>query len=1124
MTAPTVSLTTPTNEATLSGTTNVTATATDNVAVAGVQFTIDNQNLGTEDTAAPYSVSWNTTTAGNGTHTLTAIVRDAAGNRATSTRSVVVLNNITTTSCTLNGVTFATGNSLLFFSANTVAYPATCASISQVRTCTNGVLSGSSAYASASCVVTGAPDVPPPAAMIKSIFLFQVGGWTGVANRQDLDLEWPLYGGPDAYVRRSPDILAHQMSLIADLGPNVAIAVLLMTDTDSNLSGYGACWNGTWGRLPGRCSTGTLLHPFAMYDHVRAAARHAGVRYLPEFSLMNYDGVRGSGVLPKLQQAISWWRTKLPDPYAAKSPDGKYYVVLDSLAQQTALSAADKVALITYMKSQTDIIWLDRMVNASTPPTNTYYHDNVFHLVWGDETVQDWYDSFERDGMHWTFLTNKSVHTYASSTDAAYKFSQVAQLKWLNVAPHSPTKYPVMIDQWNEYAEYHMFEPSSRHSTRIYDYIKWMLSRQPNVVPPETVAPVVSISAPVASSNVSGTVVVSATASDNVGVAGVQFKLDGVNLGNEDTVAPHFVSWNTASTTNGTHTITAVARDAAGNRATSTVSVTVNNPVAVRHLTMPVRPAGRQGMTSQNAPGMDGPAVYQRLVSDFGFGVKQYGIWWGYLEASGQLSTATATTCPAGYSLYPKNESERAQLGYHRYHCYKDVYIANFDRFFSEDAQYGLQVSAVLWNAPRIYRDPRCTSVPSWAAEPSLSGCVPRDDAMDDYEDYVNFLASRYNGGVRGKIDYFVVWNEVEAAESFDYYPTVPNTGVLTQAQVDLWTHKYADMMRRAHTAVARHMTSTMILASTHSRWEPKQSGAAEKAQIGSRAVLEGLWRDLGIGIEWAVAVHPYGDPVVDTEPADSYLFANLQRKVVDFATARLRALGITNPDRYPQNYIAATEQSPFNIDQPDLTYRAKQLCMQHDTALKIPNLLYVVNNHFYQSTSTDKFGIIPYTVSQDLHDALTTPTGQAYAATNPAVWKRNDTNYCCVNAGVGCLYPKDTVAPTGMLSAADCTIGIKGWAQDMDVPQGAVDVHLYIDKPTGVDNNSGFVAHMLANRNNSCNPVCGIHTFIFPIPDRFRDGLLHRVYVYAIDMNRGTHGSPLLPGATTTKTFQCSL
>src|SRR2546425_628236 len=92
----------------------------------------------------------------------------------------------------------------------------------------------------------------------------------------------------------------------------------------------------------------------------------------------------------------------------------------------------------------------------------------------------------------------------------------------------------------------------------------------------DTTPPTVSISAPVNGATVSGSAVtVSASASDNVGVSGVQFKLDGANLGAEVTAAPYSTTWNTTLAANGSHTLTAVARDAAGNTATSAaVSVT----------------------------------------------------------------------------------------------------------------------------------------------------------------------------------------------------------------------------------------------------------------------------------------------------------------------------------------------------------------------------------------------------------------------------------------------------------------------------------------------------------------------------------------------------------------------
>ncbi|HJS37877.1 MAG TPA: Ig-like domain-containing protein [Burkholderiales bacterium] len=102
---------------------------------------------------------------------------------------------------------------------------------------------------------------------------------------------------------------------------------------------------------------------------------------------------------------------------------------------------------------------------------------------------------------------------------------------------------------------------------------------------PDNTPPSVSISAPANGATVSGIVVVKASASDNRGVAGVQFRLDGADHGAEDTAAPYEVAWDTSSVPNGSHTLTAVARDAAGNGATSTpVTVTVANgvPQAIR--------------------------------------------------------------------------------------------------------------------------------------------------------------------------------------------------------------------------------------------------------------------------------------------------------------------------------------------------------------------------------------------------------------------------------------------------------------------------------------------------------------------------------------------------------------
>jgi plastocyanin len=98
--------------------------------------------------------------------------------------------------------------------------------------------------------------------------------------------------------------------------------------------------------------------------------------------------------------------------------------------------------------------------------------------------------------------------------------------------------------------------------------------------PPDTTAPTVSITSPAAGATVSGSIAITATATDNVAMGGVQFRLDGVNVGSEVTGAgpAYSFNWITTGATNGTHALSAVARDAANNTATSAgVSITVSN-------------------------------------------------------------------------------------------------------------------------------------------------------------------------------------------------------------------------------------------------------------------------------------------------------------------------------------------------------------------------------------------------------------------------------------------------------------------------------------------------------------------------------------------------------------------
>ena len=95
----------------------------------------------------------------------------------------------------------------------------------------------------------------------------------------------------------------------------------------------------------------------------------------------------------------------------------------------------------------------------------------------------------------------------------------------------------------------------------------------------DNVAPAVSISAPTENSVVSGnSVTLTTNASDDIGLASIQFKIDGVSYGPTSAVSPYSLTWDSTTVSDGPHSLVAVALDTSGNYATSSaVTFTVHN-------------------------------------------------------------------------------------------------------------------------------------------------------------------------------------------------------------------------------------------------------------------------------------------------------------------------------------------------------------------------------------------------------------------------------------------------------------------------------------------------------------------------------------------------------------------
>lgn len=97
--------------------------------------------------------------------------------------------------------------------------------------------------------------------------------------------------------------------------------------------------------------------------------------------------------------------------------------------------------------------------------------------------------------------------------------------------------------------------------------------------------PAATVTAPAANATVKATVALTATATAsmtyNLTIASVAFMVDGTTVGTA-TMSPYTVNWDTTKVANGSHMITAVATDSAGDMGTSpAVTVTVGNAGAM---------------------------------------------------------------------------------------------------------------------------------------------------------------------------------------------------------------------------------------------------------------------------------------------------------------------------------------------------------------------------------------------------------------------------------------------------------------------------------------------------------------------------------------------------------------
>ncbi|MEW6304923.1 MAG: Ig-like domain-containing protein [Verrucomicrobiota bacterium] len=622
---PELFLSEPEDGAIVSGAVAVSAQVSDDIGVAGVQFQLDGANLGAEVLSEPFTISWNTTAVPNGSHTLTAIARDTAGNPAAAYPITVFVENAVSTiwiedSLPAGAVPGASGGDAWAWVSNPAPYSGALAHQSAIA---SGIHQQYFQGATATLTVNPGDALfvyvhPDPANPPSEIMLqWNDGSWEHRAYWGANNIDWGIDGTASRRFM-GPLPPPGQWTRLEVPAYLVGLDGRTLNGMAFTLFGGRATWDYV-GAMAGNFPPPDTSPPDVYFmEPEEGAVVSASITVSAEASddsgvasvQIQLDGVNLGPEMTFDPFAITWDTTAVPN--------GTH--TLTAVARDFAGNQA-----------------------VSAPVTVTVDNGTAVATVWIDDVLPTGATPGASGGDAWTWVNDPAPYSGASAHQSAalpglhqHYFSGATATLAVNPGDTlfayvylDPANPPTEIMlQWNDGSWEHRAywgannidwgingTASRRFMGALPPPGQWTRLEVPasavglesrtlngmaftlydgratwdfvgatndNPPPPDSAPPAVALTAPANNATVAGTIVISADASDNVAVAGVQFKLNGGDLGVELASAPYTMNWNTAAVPNGTYTLTAVARDAAGNQATSSpATVNVNNETTV---------------------------------------------------------------------------------------------------------------------------------------------------------------------------------------------------------------------------------------------------------------------------------------------------------------------------------------------------------------------------------------------------------------------------------------------------------------------------------------------------------------------------------------------------------------
>jgi len=554
---PTVSLTAPADGATVSGSIVLSASASDNTAVDHVNFLVDGNNVGTA-TSAPWSINWNSASVADGQHSITAVGFDTVGNSTTSSaHTVTVSNNAPPTSISMsspaNGATVSGGVALsasvtgtppdhvnFLVDGNNVGtatsapwsinWDSTTVSDGQHSISARAVDAAGNTTATSDPVtvtVNNAPgDTIPPTSTI-SCNASSCGGWfNGAVSVTLAATDNPGGSGVNEIVYTTDGTDPSRTH-----GTVYSGAFSLATTTTVKYRAYDNA-----GNAEAVNTQQVQIDTIAPSSSIRCNGASCGSGFYNaavNVTLAATD-TGGSGV----NEIVYTTDGTDPSPIHGTIYSGAFSVGLTTTVKYRAYDNAGNAEPVN-----TALIRVD-----TTPPSTT------INCNGSPCTASAWYPS------------GASVSLAATDADSGVSSIRYTTDGSIPTSTHGTVYTAPFTLATTTTVNYRAFDNAGNaendHAIQI----------QIDGTPPT-----VSLTAPTAGAIVAGPTTLSATASDNVSVDHVDFRVDGNTVGTAIS-SPWTINWDSTTVADGQHTITARAVDSAGNTTTSsTVSVITTN-------------------------------------------------------------------------------------------------------------------------------------------------------------------------------------------------------------------------------------------------------------------------------------------------------------------------------------------------------------------------------------------------------------------------------------------------------------------------------------------------------------------------------------------------------------------